>query len=86
MRIESEIPHKTIRDFIEKHAHMIEAISWESGFCGGWGYDVLLKPGFATHDCMHTIVGGGARWTMSELRTVGPCDCSICQEELGGRN
>lgn len=81
MKIETPLPSKTLRAYLEKHPEPVAAISYGSGFDtpSGKAYDVLIASGWSISlygDHMHTIIEAKASDVIAQLKTAVYCGCN----------
>lgn len=88
IRYEGLVP-KSLRQFADKHAHMIYEIAAGDGWNTrtGFGYDIAYRNGFGSgSDVVHSDLAETVKEAIGYIRAAGPCDCEACQkgESYGG--
>lgn len=68
----------------QAHPFVRSAEYYNGGFDSesGYGYEIVLKPGFCDPHGAHSMRSGTAREMKRKLGTVKSCECNECNEHL----
>jgi hypothetical protein len=78
---------KTLRAWIDANPEKVAEFDCGGGYCfgdgRGFGYDILLAPGWRMcDDTVHTLIEPTVKQMLAQLRSVVPCDCDECKEMI----